>query len=489
MRRMRQHATNSKEGNLMDISRLIANAETQLAAAEARHLALVTEQRSLMESATGDSLDEASQTRFDAISEEKRTLTSEIDSGKEKVANLKREQEDDKRLERQANESKPGAERLAPVVVGREERTYHPGNAWGQGFFRDMYNADQGDLSADDRIKRHMREAKVEGQISTRAGTTGGFQGLVPPQYLIDQAALIARAGRPAANIVRHLPLPEEGMSLIVPRNTTGVTEAIQATENSSVSNTDQVWTNLTVPVVTIAGQQDLSRQTLERAQGIDQLVYDDLAAAYAVALDTQVLSGTGSSGQALGILQTAGIGQSTAFVAAVTPATFYSKLAGQLNAVETTRFMAPDVIIMHPRRWNWLISQLDSSSRPLIVPNPNGPFNALGVSDIPVDTPATRPVGSIMGLPVITDASIPTAVGTGPEDQVIVARWEDLLLWENGDGAPFQLRFEQTLGNQLTVKLVAYNYAAFTAGRYPTAVGVVGGNSASTFGLVAPSF
>ena len=37
-------------------------------------------------------------------------------------------------------------------------------------------------------------------------------------------------------------------------------------------------------------------------------------------------------------------------------------------------------------------------------------------------------------------------------------------LLWEESQ-APRQLRFEQTLGNQLTVKVVAYGYAAFTAG------------------------
>jgi HK97 family phage major capsid protein len=488
MSRMRQHAPN-RRAILMDISRLIANAEARVAAAEARHTAYATEQRNLLDSAEGDSLDEASQARFDELSQSKREAIVELDSANVVVAQLRKDKEDDDRLTRVAQVTVPGAERVERAVITSEPRVYREDNAWSQSFFRDAFNGGQGDREASQRIERHMQEAKVEGQLSKRAGTTTGFAGLVPPQYLIDQAALIARQGRPTANIVQHLSLPEEGMSLIIPRNTTGVTEAIQATENASVSNTDQVWSNLTVPIVTIAGQQDLSRQTLERAQGIDQLVYTDLAGAYAVALDQQVLSGTGSSGQALGILQTSGTGQSTAFVAAATPATFYLKLAGQLNAVQTTRYMAPDVIIMHPRRWNWLIGQLDSSNRPLVVPNPNGPFNALGVAAAPVDTPATVPVGSIMGLPVITDASIPGAVGSGPEDQVIVARWEDLLLWENGDGAPFQLRFEQTLGNQLTVKLVAYNYAAFTAGRYPTAVGIVGGNSGAGFGLIAPTF
>ena len=141
------------------------------------------------------------------------------------------------------------------------------------------------------------------------------------------------------------------------------------------------------------------------------------------------------------------------------------------------------------PRRWNWLVAQVDSQGRPLVVPNQNGAFNALGITDNPQDVPKSTPVGWLQGLPVISDASIPASVGTGPEDQVIVYRKEDLLLWEDGDGMPKELRFEQTLGNQLTIKLVVYGYIAFTAGRYPTSVGIVGGNSALGFGLLAPAF
>lgn len=477
----------------MDISRLISNAESQVTALRARYDAYHTEQRNLLDEATGDSLDESAQARFDSLTDEKRKATDELDVAQTKLTELRKQSEDDERLQRAAEASAPAAVRQAPGVVTSEKRTYNRGNSWEQSFFGDMYRAQEGDYTARERIERHRREAQVEGELrgfEQRAGATGGFQGLVPPQYLIDEAALVARAGRPTANVVRHLPLPENGMSLIIPKGTTGVTEAIQATENSSVSNTDQAWSNVTVPVVTIAGQQDISRQSLERAVGIDQLIFQDLQAAYNVALDVQTLQGTGSSGQMLGILNTGGVNQATAFGAAATTATFYSKLAGQINAVETTRYMAPDVIIMHPRRWNWLIAQLDSSSRPLVVPNASGPNNALGNSEAPIDTPSSAAVGHILGLPVITDANIPTSVGTGPEDQVIVARWEDLLLWENGDGAPFQLRFEQTLGNQLTVKLVAYNYAAFTAARFPTAVGLVGGNAGSAGnGLVAPTF
>lgn len=372
-----------------------------------------------------------------------------------------------------------------------EQRTYRAGGQ--HSFFADAFNASNGGFASDarERINRHITEARATGEMTERAQTTGGANGLVIPQYLIDQYALVARSGRPTANVVTRMELPAEGMSLVIPRGTTGAAVASQATENSGAQSTDEVWATLTVPVVTIAGQQDVSRQLLERGGAqIDQIVFADLAAAYAVELDRQVLVGSGSSNQMLGILSTSGINQATAFTAAATTSTFYTKIAGQINAVETTRYMAPNVIIMHPRRWNWLMSQLDSSGRPLVVPNAQGPFNALGATDGPVDAGSTRMAGWIQGIDVITDASVPTSVGTGPEDQVIVARTADLLLWEENAGAPSQIRFDQTLGGNLTTKLVAYGYAAFTAGRYPTAVGVVGGNAGTAgFGLIAPTF
>lgn len=376
----------------------------------------------------------------------------------------------------------------------KEPRTYTKrSDAAGEAsFFRDAFLSEfKQSRAARDRLERHGNEVTAHGEMSERATTTGSFAGLVVPQYLVDQAALLQRAGRPFANTLQSLQIPDQGTQFQIPRGTTGASAGVQATENTSVSSTDEVWANVTVNVATIAGQQDVSRQSLERGTpGIDALIYMDLAGAYGVGVDQQVLSGSGSAGQVLGVLNTAGINQATAFGAAATPTTFYSKVAGQINAVETTRFMAPTAIAMHPRRWNWLLSQVDTQGRPLAVPNANGPLNALAAPvDTPQDTAKSTPVGWFQGLPVITDASIPTSVGTGPEDQVIVYRNTDLLLWEDGDGMPKELRFEQTLGNQLTIKLVVYGYIAFTAGRYPTAVGIVGGNAAAGFGLIAPTF
>jgi HK97 family phage major capsid protein len=380
-------------------------------------------------------------------------------------------------------------ERIAPAVVTKEERTYTAQkDAQGQAsFFSDSFRArEMGDTNARERLERHAREVAVEGEnVSQRATTTTSFAGLVVPQYLVDQAGLVARAGRPFANTCTRLPLPEQGMVFYIPMGTTGAETAVQATQNTSVQNTDQVWADVQVNVQTIAGQQDVSRQSLERGTpGIDALIYMDLAASYAVQLDTRCITATGTGTKGI---QNAGGTQATAFGAAATVGTLYTKIAGGVNSILTLRYLPPTHILMHPRRWAWILGTVDSSLRPLVVPVAQGPNNEVASQNGSPDY--GQVVGFLQGLPVVTDANVPTAVGSGPEDLVFVYRNQDTLLWEEGDGLPRQLRFEETLGNQLTVKLVVYGYAAFTAERYTKGVSIIGGNATVGNGLVAPTF
>lgn len=398
-----------------------------------------------------------------------------------------------------------GERRQGGAVVGREQRTYtEDRDRRGEtSFFVDAFRAQLlGDVNALSRLQRHAQEITVEGEgTQTRAVTTGSFSGLVVPQYLIDLAARVIRNGRPFVNTVMRLPLPDQGMQLIVPRGTTGAAVSSQATENSALQNTDEVWANLTVPIATIGGQQDVSRQSLERGTpGIDQIVYLDLAGAYHAELDRQAITGTGASGQMLGVVNTAGIGAATAFGAVVTGALLNTKLAGAIAAVAGAGVgLDPGLIVMHPRRWGYLTSLSDTAGRPLVTPAGANGQNTLGQNaspgsysggDTPNDFRAANVVGYIQGMPVITDANVPTNVGTNVEDLILAIDEDAVLLWEEGDGMPRQLRFEQTLGQNLTVKLVAYGYAAFTAGRYPQSVAKIGGlDTTATYGLVAPTF
>jgi hypothetical protein len=300
---------------------------------------------------------------------------------------------------------------------------------------------------------------------------------------------------------VTRLPLPEQGMSLIIPRGTTGAAVASQATENSALQNTDEVWANLTVPVATVGGQQDVSRQSLERGTpGIDAIVYNDLARAYHAEVDRQVIAGSGASGQMLGMLNTASIAQATAFGGGADRGELNRKFAGAVAAIAGVGVgIEPELIAMNPRRWGFLTAEVDTTGRPLVPVEANGPGNALGVNQTPgsysagndpEDPRPVRTVGTMQGLPIVSDANVPTNIGTNLEDVALVYDPRVSLLWEDGDGMPRQLRFEQTVGQNLTVKLVVYGYAAFTAGRYPQSVARVGGADATAGqGLVAPTF
>lgn len=350
-------------------------------------------------------------------------------------------------------------------------------------FVSDAYRAQfVGDSQAQARLARHNEMMLDTAYREFRDVGTAAFGALIPDQFLTSLYAPLARAGRPFANLCNRLTLPPSGMVFKIPRLTTGTAVASQATENTEAQETNLDETTLSVDVRTIAGQQDVSRQALERGEFSDDLVFGDLVGAYVTELDNQVLNGAGTSGTHLGVRQVTGINSVTYTDATPTVGEAYPKIADAVQQINTGRFLPPDLVVMHPRRWAWFMAAVDTQNRPLVVPAANMPMNAIGVGEADV---YGQVVGQILGIPIITDANVATNLGAGTnEDIIIIVRRADMLLWELAGGVPFQLRFEQTLGGALTVKLVVYSYSAFTGGRYPEAIGTVGGT-----GLVTPTF
>ena len=354
----------------------------------------------------------------------------------------------------------------APVVrVTSEPEIYRRDGE--HSFFGDALRAQFSyDREAQDRLARHAAAAHGE----ARDVGTSAFGALIPPQYLVDLFAPNLAAGRAFSNAVSSAPLPPSGMTLNIPRGTTATGVAVQSNEGDAVQETNFDETTLAVSVKTYAGQQDVSRQSLERGSGIDAIIFNDLAAQYAVALNTANITSA---------LAVSGIGAVTYTDASPTVAELYPKLANAVQTVNSNRFMPATVIFMHPRRWGWMTAALSSTSQPLI--STDVPDNTVGLGKA---AEYGQVVGQVLGVPVITDACISTGLGTGTdEDIIIVAKADDILLWETSP-APQELRFEQTNGGNLQVKLVAYGYSAFTAGRYPKGICTVGGT-----GLVAPTF
>ena len=416
-------------------------------------------------------LTEDETTKVDTLVEEARALDAKI----EKFAT--QATADAKVAEMRSSVAAVIAPKVGGSIVTNEARTYTPEAS--VSFVKDAYNAQfKNDFAASERLARHMREEAIE----NRAVGTSNFDGLVVPQYLTGLAAPFARAGRPFLDAATNVhTLPDSGMVINISRMTTGTTTAIQATENSAVSNTDADDTMLSINVRTVAGQQDLSRQAIERGTGIDTFILQDLIRSWHTTLDNQALNGAGTSGTILG-LDASGGNAITYTSASPTVALLYPKLADAIQQIQTNTFMQPTHWIMHPRRLAYLLASVDTAGRPLVVPNAGGPMNAIasGAGAVAYGNSGY----SLMGLPIVTDANVVTNAGAGTnQDKIYCVAAPEMHLWEQ-PGSPFALNFDQTTAGSLTIKAVVYGYAAFSAGRYPLAASIISGT-----GLVAPSF
>jgi HK97 family phage major capsid protein len=299
---------------------------------------------------------------------------------------------------------------------------------------------------------------------------------------MMNQFIEFARAGRAYANLVPTEQLPPGTNSINIPKVQTGTAAGIQTADNANpaaANETDLTDSSVQANVKTIWGQQGLSIQLLEQSPiAFDQIVFQDLANAYAASLDVQVISGSGSSGQVVGVRNTSGITTVTATSASTDLANgmvAYKAIANAIAQVHTSRFLAPEVIVMHPRRWAAFLSIFGSDDRPLIAPNGNA-FNQVGTLDA---VASQRVVGGMQGLPVVTDPNLPINLGSGTNQDVIhVLRASDLRLFESSTRAR---ALQETRASTLTVLLQLYGYLAFTAARYPASVVEVGGTALTT--------
>lgn len=436
-----------------------------------------------------------------AFAEARKAVKEKDDAILEMEARVKEAEEDERREElvqrsRDAHGA-PVEERKddtgGGTIVLREQTTY---DQFGdQSYFRDLVTVGlnrtgaeeaerrlaQADkecrIDARDKVRREGR-ANVLREVRALTTTDGAGGDFVPPLWMVEEYITLARAARPTADRVRNMSLPKGTDSLNIPRIATGTAVAEQATQNTAVQNTDATTNAVSATVTTIAGQQVVAVQLIEQSPiNMDEILLADLALDYAAKVDLFVLNNNAAG--KLGLLNVAGVNTATR-TGATTLAQFYSSFADLTQQIYGTRFLAPDTIVMHPRRWASFMAGADSSGRPFIVPNSSqGAYNALGVSN---GLAAQGVVGEIAGLPVIADPNIPTNLGVGTnEDRIIVFRSQDSILWE---GAPNAEAFRETKADQLSVLLRFYRYAAFTGSRYPKSIGVLSGT-----GLVPPTF
>ena len=377
------------------------------------------------------------------------------------------------------------------------------GNGSGNSYFLDLARGQiRGDADALGRLTRHAQELDVDlpkreakrsaaGVAQTRAIHDGAMfekrvnpnrvdgQGgyFVPPLWLVDQYIAYLRAGRTTANLVHGMDLPGGTDSINLPKVATGSATGIQV-DNGAVTSTDLTDNFVTAPVRTIAGNQDIAMQLLDQSPvAFDEVVFKDLLSDFNQKLDVQVLNGSGAAGQLKGMTVSAGSNAVTYTQASPTAATLYPILGQSASQIAKLRFQMPTAYVLRPEVWFWLVTQVDSTGRPLVLPKGAPGFNSMGT----FDPAAEGLVGEIFGIPIYVDANIVNNLGVGTnQSQIITAKFDDLYLWEG----PVRTRaLTEVLSGTLQVRLQLWNYVAFMPDRYPISTSVVGGT-----GLISPA-
>jgi HK97 family phage major capsid protein len=402
------------------------------------------------------------------------------------------EQLEERRFDRERSTLPPHLARIGQQITGNPERPTpmfdsssvyrsNSGPSWLRDLMRTKLGMDETGESRE-RLGRHAEDVAnfggYEQRNIDRIDGTGGYA--VPPAWLMNQYVELARPGRAFANLCNRQMLPGGTDSINVPKLLTGTTVDLQTADNTAVSETDLTDTFINAPVRTIAGQQGVAIQLIDQSPiAFDDVIFRDLTAAHSAVLDRQCLYGTGSNGQVLGVVNTPNI--HTIPITSMDIKGIYSVIANAIQTILTTRFQPPEVILMHPRRWAWLLTLLDQNNRPLFLPEAGSPWNAAGVL---TDVDSQQVVGQTCGLPIVTDPNITTTSGgsgstLGVNDEIYVLRSSDILLWESGIRARV---LPEPRASTLTVLLQIYSYFAFAASRYPQSIVQVTGLTPPTF-------
>lgn len=442
----------------------------------------------------------ATKTELDELlalpTEEKRDLTDDEGSKFDAlVAEIRKQDERIAELEAQEKRDADAAEarRLAgqtvtatAAVVNEPNPVYRRGDA-SASFFRDLalvqipqiggpLGANVGEARA--RLVR-SQETRA-GDMSTAAGAGGEF---APPAWYIDEFIALARPGRVTADLCHSENLPSGISSINLPKVASGSSVAVQATQNSSVSDTAMSTTSVSSGITTLAGKQIVSLQLLQQS-GIpfDRVILQDLAKEYAKQVDLQVLYGSNASGQLRGLVGST-VAVNNAFTttqpapASSTAAnSLYYVLSKAAAAVQTSIFEPADAVVMHPVRWAWILGSVDANSRPLVVPA--GPqYNGLGNAGAPA---AQGFAGTFGGYNVYLDPNISqTANSATNQDEIYVLRRDELWLYESALQA---MSFDATYADQLSILYRVHGYAAFLPHRRAGAVQSIRG-----IGLITP--
>lgn len=351
----------------------------------------------------------------------------------------------------------------------------------------------------DDLAKRRLDALGIEsrsvrddlgGQSRALSSAAGAGGEVVPPAWIVEQWASGVRAASPLARLVTRVDLPRDTLELHIPRfdSSAGVvpTRQVENTSLQDIEGSTGTTDALVAKVATFAGDVLLSQQMHDRGGTFnDQVMLGEFTEAYAAGLQYQLINGTGTNGQLLGLLNV-----STSAVSATIPGAIVQTYtaasptqAGVIQAiaqvaanVADARERAPEFCLIRGSRYFWLAGSAGGSG---------DPGQRIGQGYLyAAKAPEDGPWGPIAGLPAYLDATIPSNLGAGTnQDCAIVCRGRDILLLEDPAGPRFSAYVSGGLAGEMSVVLQWHTYTAAFTNRYPSSIGTVTGT-----GFVVPS-
>lgn len=448
---------------------------------EARRLALEN-MEALAATAAERTLTDDEQKRFDGFEAEIADLDKRS-ADQERVAALRKSHPATPAEDRSIAAAAQAPTGPAASVSVREVSPYAK-DAAGQSWLADARTVRDRDASDNEvteargRLMQHYAATNDEGgvrQVRTLSTTTdaeGGY--LVAPAHLQSDFVRYLVAGATTMGLVSNRPLPPKTTLIKIPKMD-GATLIAQHTQNAALTEQSATFTTVNATAYRYGGAQTIPNMLLDRSlPGVDQIVLADLARQLALKVNTDIVNGTTPEG----ILNADSIGTATATAGTAVWGDLYPAIVNAVMDCATSHYAGTGdlSIVMHPRRWGWILAQMDSEDRSYV--GAVNAFNAGGsfsnVNGPEADSGGARAVGAILGVPVYLDSTIPTTADTD-QDRIIVGAFKEAHLFT----APpkFGISTEAEFLKDQTIVRVTQDIA-FTAERYPGAFSVVSGTA-----------
>lgn len=244
---------------------------------------------------------------------------------------------------------------------------------------------------------------RINAALGTGSVSTGGA--LVPTELAAEVIDLMRARTHVIRAGARTVVMPTKSLTFA---KVTGDPSLSWAAEAASISDTGPTFGTVTLTAKTLRAWVKVSRELIEDAPNLGQVLRDTFARAMAVELDRVALVGSGSGQEPLGIAAASGAAPIVSMGTDGAALTSWDPVLDCLQTLQDANAGDPSAMILAPRTATAMAKLKDSTGQPLQVP--------ADLVGIPRYATTSMPVDQTQGAS--TDAS-----------SIVLGDWRDLLI------------------------------------------------------------